>query len=493
MTTVADLIEQLKGGLISKEELFERMATSSVSASSHSLDKSFTRESRLYIDTESEYVDYKSSCISNRGLDSPMYLDELEPREPPIMASAENSRSRSFSTKPNDEFYQRQMNYSFKKALKEEHLRKETCFEESRECTFQPQINDNTRNFDNNDIFLRLSKSKDYIMLEKQKEEIDLHNEMKELAQCTFQPEINSRSKLVKSKYMLPSTPGIRPRTQLMFQNPCTFTPAVIGPKKGMKIAHQYLSIDPFERLSQWKEEPISEDKPKEVSLCSQSTRSVHSEGGSFSDRPFFERQALYEIMKQEKKEKNSQASPHQPKICDRSRKLVKKEFSQRNTEVLQKIEEKRKSVAPPNECTFKPKITQIAKGMRNRSVNEMCYGDSEKRQQKVEEIKQLNEQQRQQGADYSSTAWLYSDIRSRLGLNSHLDTFLDRVKAIQFRKAQEALREKEEREKQELEECTHAPCIKDAPAFVKRIAQNMAIMKAERVQTPKVVKPDWR
>lgn len=121
-----------------------------------------------------------------------------------------------------------------------------------------------------------------------------------------------------------------------------------------------------------------------------------------------------------------------------------------------------------------------------------MCYGDSEKRQQKVEEIKQLNEHT-QQGEDYSSTAWLYSDIQSRLGLNSHLDTFLDRVKAVQCRKAQEALREKEEREKYELEECTHAPRIKDAPAFVKRIAQNMAIMKAERVQTPKVVKPDWR
>lgn len=54
--------------------------------------------------------------------------------------------------------------------------------------------------------------------------------------------------------------------------------------------------------------------------------------------------------------------------------------------------------------------------------------------------------------------------------------------------------REIKERHEAELQECKFAPTIKDCPAYVKRIAKSMSVMRAARGQEAEVPeKPTWK
>ena len=69
------------------------------------------------------------------------------------------------------------------------------------------------------------------------------------------------------------------------------------------------------------------------------------------------------------------------------------------------------------------------------------------------------------------------------------------------YREKQAGLDEKRrqqqlEQEEKELDGCTFTPQTRDCPAYVKRIAKSMQIVKAARQADPNLniaAKPDWR
>jgi hypothetical protein len=83
--------------------------------------------------------------------------------------------------------------------------------------------------------------------------------------------------------------------------------------------------------------------------------------------------------------------------------------------------------------------------------------------------------------------------IEGRLRILSDPDSYVARLAkeaAIQQEKARRAALEAKA---SELNECTFHPVTNDAPEYVKRIAQSMALARAVRPQDPSAQKPDWR
>ena len=72
---------------------------------------------------------------------------------------------------------------------------------------------------------------------------------------------------------------------------------------------------------------------------------------------------------------------------------------------------------------------------------------------------------------------------------------YLQTLKDKQKQKEEAFEVEKKQREEQELAECTFAPKTKECPAYVKRIAKSMAVMRAARTggQESPQEKPGWK
>ena len=65
-----------------------------------------------------------------------------------------------------------------------------------------------------------------------------------------------------------------------------------------------------------------------------------------------------------------------------------------------------------------------------------------------------------------------------RLRITSEPDTYVQRLQAEELFRQQRQAAAAKEREAKELQECTFAPQIIDAPAYVKRIARSMKLAR---------------
>lgn len=386
-----------------------------------------------------------------------------------------------------------------RRSVEQERLKEQRTKVENKHCTFQPVTNKNNLNTQE-DPFERLSKLRENHKLRRMREEQEKLKEEAELRGCTFKPEINNYKNEVQPRYMITNEErNLSPRLRLMLKDQYTFIPRVKGLIKGMNSAKEYIKQNPFERLSKPKE--VSEpDEPEEEieispkhSIVSSSTE-YKEYGDSFSSRPFFERQALYELMKAEKKSYHENMPSVGPEICERSKKMVKKGFFERNQEMIDKKEATLKNSQKPSGCTFQPRITQKAKLVKNRSFTEMSYGDSKKKETKIQTMKQEIEQnfKAMNNLGLSHTK-LYSNVGSTIKILDDPDSYVARLRDLQRNKEQKIKAIKDEREKQELSACTHAPVTIEAPSYVKQIARNMALLKAERAAYEEESKPDWR
>jgi hypothetical protein len=240
-----------------------------------------------------------------------------------------------------------------------------------------------------------------------------------------------------------------------------------------MKSVREYLKLDPFERLS----------KPQaEVSLKIESpeARSPKKDlNGQISKKSFFERQAFYELQKFEKRE-NLQVFNHQPVINERSKKMVKKTFDERNQEM---IEKRKKPKKDPYVYSFRPKITRMAKLRKYRSFHEIS---SDRRKGEVIESPENR-------FDLKIPVKSFDGIKSKLQILNDPEGFIERLKNEQRRRDEEIMEMKEDRMRKELEECTYQPNVIDSPEYVKQIARNMALLKMELGKSKTPVKYDWR
>ena len=87
---------------------------------------------------------------------------------------------------------------------------------------------------------------------------------------------------------------------------------------------------------------------------------------------------------------------------------------------------------------------------------------------------------------------------KSVLSLSTNNTEFLNWLNESKRKKEEERLNIIREREEKEAEECTFKPKTSECPAYVKRIALSMSIVKAARSNTsslldPEANKPQWR
>ena len=155
----------------------------------------------------------------------------------------------------------------------------------------------------------------------------------------------------------------------------------------------------------------------------------------------------------------------------------------------------------------FKPRINPVSEQLRPRSAYEMSRGDL-LRKQANERLSRIKcESEMLEGATFKPEISKKAKEmgQSALKILESEEGNKDAYKFLQWKK--EKLAKLDElkqlsdlqKEDKELEGCTFAPVTRDCPAYVRRIAKSMAIVKAARasdsnsVASTSATRPDWR
>jgi hypothetical protein len=144
---------------------------------------------------------------------------------------------------------------------------------------------------------------------------------------------------------------------------------------------------------------------------------------------------------------------------------------------------------------SFQPELSAKAEKMRPRSSYELSRGDLLKRETAHRMLKLRLEQEELQKHTYRpELSRLAKSMKSTLQLSEHSDSYIDRVRAASQEKESMRLSILKEREQNETVDCTFRPITRDCPAYVKRIARSLSIVKSARVtHAAAPAKPDWR
>ena len=134
-------------------------------------------------------------------------------------------------------------------------------------------------------------------------------------------------------------------------------------------------------------------------------------------------------------------------------------------------------------QCTFKPAILPQSEALRPRSVYELSRGDSLRRDSQLKLNKIRNEQEQLATATFQPVISKYAETKSKslLNVTQNPGEFLEKYQKEQDRKKEERENIIKQREQQALEGCTFAPKTIQCPAYIKRIAKSMQIVKASR------------
>jgi hypothetical protein len=254
----------------------------------------------------------------------------------------------------------------------------------------------------------------------------------------------------------------------MMSRNECTFQPAVPDLKKSNEKAKEYLSDDAFKRLYEVKSNTLH---PKQVTESSpqRSIETPRSQQYPALDRPFFERQALYEIRRKERAELGS-PRVRSPQINRTSKLMVKGTFAQRNAESVSKQQGRMKSEVP--QWTFKPQITEQAQALRRRSSDERCHGDAEKRLENIAKMRAVRRRlEHEKTKSCLFLALSPKHIHSSLKVLSHPETYVERLKEQADGKDLARSKVMTQRRRNEMDECSFAPRVRKYPSYLKSLA----------------------
>ena len=131
---------------------------------------------------------------------------------------------------------------------------------------------------------------------------------------------------------------------------------------------------------------------------------------------------------------------------------------------------------------------------MRSRSSYELSRGDLLKRETSQRMLKLKMEQEELKKLTFQpKVSRKAQNIKSTLQLQEDPDGYLGRQAKIERDK--DAYRSSiiRQREQNESANCTFAPVTKDCPAYVKRIARSLSIVKSARQADAPPPKPEWR
>ena len=149
---------------------------------------------------------------------------------------------------------------------------------------------------------------------------------------------------------------------------------------------------------------------------------------------------------------------------------------------------------------TFQPELSSRGYRMRSRSIYELSRGDFHKKETNQRILRLKTEQEELKNLTFqpsllSNSGHLQKQIRSTLQLHDNPGGFLERHQLEQKQQELNRLKILEEREMNELKDCTFTPEIRECPQYVKRIARSLAVVKAakssESMQENE--KPQWK
>ncbi len=145
-------------------------------------------------------------------------------------------------------------------------------------------------------------------------------------------------------------------------------------------------------------------------------------------------------------------------------------------------------------EYSFQPEVTSRAAAQRSRSVYELSRGDLHKKETTQRILRLRNEQEELANLTFQPKINnLSRESKSVLQILVDPTGFLDRYSTTQ--KKNEDYRQKvmEEKSQAEFEVCTFKPTTKECPAYVKRIARSLSVVKSARQSSEPISKPQWK
>jgi len=380
--------------------------------------------------------------------------------------------------------------------------------QETGQCTFKPQLNKTSKLLTSNERQdLRNVSLRSQARAKVVEREIRRQQEQEHLKHCTFQPTINKASKqMVSRNRSLQSYSQRSKRNEQRVleeaMKDCTFTPQINKVKKHMQAANLYLEMTPFERLSQ----PCQRYSNDET---------WHDEGGGHETfslvtaskkkaplSPGFLKRTEEHIQRKKKTverhlEKERQEF-HRPRLNKKSVKIVQGTFFERMKQAKQRRESTTRLQEGPDdaECTFSPRINIMSQNLKGRSAKEMSEGDYALKASKLELARMYQRKQELSDVTFrperkTKNHYWDSMSESTLKISSEPHNFTERVAEMQARKEEKLRRRQVELEESELDKCTFKPKTKQAPEFVKRIAESVKAVKKN--QKKKKKKAEWR
>ena len=164
---------------------------------------------------------------------------------------------------------------------------------------------------------------------------------------------------------------------------------------------------------------------------------------------------------------------------------------------VRKKLDIQRVSAQMDAKCTFQPSLTKKSKQMRARTSFERSRGDLIRKETNHRMRRLRSEQEELAEMTFQpKITKLANDIgKSHLNLNDDPSGFLERHLEEKFEKEEKRKKYLLEQEEKEVAECTFVPQTIDCPAYIKRIAKSLSIVKANRSSTLNDTdsKPDWK
>lgn len=151
--------------------------------------------------------------------------------------------------------------------------------------------------------------------------------------------------------------------------------------------------------------------------------------------------------------------------------------------DVLRREDKEQEILKRPVEESFQPSVTSRASKLRGRAPYELSRGDLHKKETNDKLLRLKFEQEELMNLTFQPSITPHAaKSRSVLQLIDNPGAFLERH-ATDKQKAERKYHETmEARAKQELDSCTFKPQTIDCPAYIKRIARSLAVVKASKM-----------
>jgi len=370
------------------------------------------------------------------------------------------------------------------------------------------------------ELCARLSKpltsrrcSQDALIWKKRREE-------EESKECSFHPDVRkSTSSYNKQVHSLSASalsgldPGMS-RDQCCTSNSTRlkeerddrpdFVPQINPVPLNMPNARAYLAEDVFTRLSQ----PAIDDASSSLqsSIASAPSR-INLEGTSLDSSfiSFLQRQNMHEQdrLTRLREVDDLTAPPFQPELCERSHTLAERRRQRLSEDPsvdarlsAPMLRPQADSKKEDPECSFKPKINKISAERKGRSLTDLSIGDKQRSDAKIAKLRKQLDSQGMKDATFKPKI-ARSGVPGRMRILESPEGYVERLEKERKKSAKWREDELKRRQEEELRECKFKPTVKSAPAFVTRMAESYRLVQAmkerENIDDKPAARPEWR